>query len=711
MNSQSPMIGFSSLIKNHFFSIFIFCLAFLLIPLHQLEFLVCMPGDTGDARLNNYFLENIFQFFIGKSESLWHLSFFYPYPYVLGFSDNLFGASPLYLMPRFLGIAEDTSFQLWFLLSYFANYFSAYYAFRKLRFSQVAASFGALVFAFALPVTVRQGHAQLCYRFGVPLATLFFTFFLQRKNWKYIFISGGWLVWQYYCSIYIGFFTSILILACLLAYCLKCPRWTGLSFIANMRGFIESITQCSLKEKIIYLLASLGIFVLMLALFFPYLQVSRLYKFERDSSEIASMLPRPESYFLTSVSSWYSSKAEIFSQLPMRHEHQMFFGIGVWVFLLLGWYFYRKQKVDLPIRVILLSFPILILCTLYWNGYSIWLLFVKAPLFSAIRAMARIDLVMLFPVAAICSISMENIQKALSKNLTGSLNTVIFTIFLAIILEFSLVNPGTSAKSIWRERLVEKEKLLPTDLQKDSILFFSGCDEFFAGEIDAMWVGLRRNLPVLNGYSGWSPKGFNITFGQHLNELPRRLMAYQFFSKDLSNKKTYAELISKVVPIGFAIDSADYIEFLNNFEGRTISETNEDFPKEKFQFLKPNIVGKWRCKDQEYAIIEILNPTDTPVASISKTNHPIRVSWRFTNSTGSPLTGWDNRADLPFDIPAQGSLTMTLPIAKPDLSTTVGEFQVSLVQDGVFWLHDLGVAPSIKKWNEIQKLEKITPSP
>ena len=687
----------------------IFCVAFLLIPLHQLGFLVYMPGDIGDARLNNYFLENIFQFLLGKSESLWHLSFFYPYPYVLGFSDNLFGASPVYLMPRFFGLAEDTSFQIWFLLSYFANYFSAYYAFRKLRFSNVAASFGALVFAFALPVTVRQGHAQLCYRFGVPLATLFFTLFLQSKNWKYILISGGWLVWQYYCSIYIGFFTTILILACFLAYCVKCHRWTGLGLTTNLRGFVGSITQCPLKNKLIHLAAFLAIFILMVALFFPYLQVSRIYQFERDSSEIASMLPRPESYFSTTVSSWYSPP-DIFAQLPMRHEHQMFFGIGVWVFLLLGWYFYRKQKVDLPIRIILLSFPILVLCSLYYHGYSIWLLFVKAPLFSAIRAMARIDLVMLFPVAAICSISMENIQKTLSKNLTGSLNTVIFAIFLAIILEFSLVKPHTSEKSLWRERLAEKEKLVPKSLNPESILFFAGSEDL-AGEIDAMWVGLRSNLPVLNGYSGWSPKGFSVNFGENLGELPRRLLAYQLFANDLANKKSYTELVARIEPIGFAIDPANFKKYLKECEILRVSETHEDYTREQFQVLKPQILGKTKYGEMAYALIEIQNPSDHSFACISKTNHPIRVSWRFTDLSGKPLAGWDSRADLPFDIPARGSVVMNFPIAQKDLGTPVGDFEVSLVQEGVFWLHDLGIAPASKNWSSLEEIGKVDFNP
>lgn len=34
-----------------------------------------MPGDIIDARLNNYFLEHIYQFLNGNAHSLWHLPF------------------------------------------------------------------------------------------------------------------------------------------------------------------------------------------------------------------------------------------------------------------------------------------------------------------------------------------------------------------------------------------------------------------------------------------------------------------------------------------------------------------------------------------------------------------------------------------------------------------------------------------------------------
>lgn len=55
----------------------VFIFAFLLGPVVQLNFMTMMPGNIGDARLNNYFLENIYQFFAGCSESLWNLGLYH----------------------------------------------------------------------------------------------------------------------------------------------------------------------------------------------------------------------------------------------------------------------------------------------------------------------------------------------------------------------------------------------------------------------------------------------------------------------------------------------------------------------------------------------------------------------------------------------------------------------------------------------------------
>jgi len=110
---------------------------------------------------------------------------------VLGFSDNLFGSSPVYILARLFTEETDTAFQLWFYFGYVVNFLSAYYALRRLKGSAWAATIGSVIFAFALPVTAHAGHAQLHYRFGIPLAILFLTKFYNSKAWHYLLISAA----------------------------------------------------------------------------------------------------------------------------------------------------------------------------------------------------------------------------------------------------------------------------------------------------------------------------------------------------------------------------------------------------------------------------------------------------------------------------------------------------------------------------------------
>ncbi len=64
---------------------------------------------------------------------------------------------------------------------------------------------------------------------------------------------------------------------------------------------------------------------------------------------------------------------------------------------------------------------------------------------------------------------------------------------------------------------------------------------------------------------------------------------------------------------------------------------------------------------------------------------------------GEAVGGWDTRQDLAADIPAGGQTTVTLPI-DPATEVHGGVLEVSLVQELVFWAHDVGVQPLRVPW-------------
>ncbi len=663
----------------------LFFIGFLLVPFAQLGGMTMMPGGVGDARLNNYFLENIYQYLIGGSPSLVHFKFYYPFPYVMGFSDNLFGSSPVYLAARFFGGQADTSFQVWYLFGFLVNYCAAYYALRKLDGSVLAASVGALIFAFALPVTSHSGHAQLLYRFGVPLSIVSFISFLDGKEWKYLVISAAWLVWQFYCTIYIGFFL-LLILGVITGVYLVRMLWRGRSAARSELGaFAANWSGTPFTSKLILGAAILMLIAFLLLLFYPYVQVSDLYAAKRPWSAIAKMLPRMQSYLISDQSWIWTYLSRRFSDIPMRHEHNMFFGAVPVLLAIAGYYVGRGRSGGLAFGLLSGAFATLVLITLYIGGFSLWYYLAQLPLASAIRAMARIDVVMLFPVAFFSTFAVDALKQR-----SGSGAKIILTVVISLlVLEFSAISPSASEKTEWRMRLAAIEQRVPKNLPDNPILFFGQVDDpFYADEIDAMWVALRHGVPTLNGYSGYKPRGYLLRFGSDCSEIYRRINSYMAFVGQKDNAEMYSDLTQRMVPIG--IDGCNPLGMLHPPVPSTLYRP---YTVREFRKLSVSYRGTRNVSGQLYVDLNVSNANKFPIFAVSKRGTPVRLSWRYIDSSGRKISRWDDvRKDLPNDIPEHGSMDLSI-LLDESLASRASILEISMIQEKVFWAHNKGVPP------------------
>ncbi|MFM8542310.1 MAG: hypothetical protein ACKOAM_03565, partial [Chakrabartia sp.] len=410
--------------------VLLFAGALILGPLRQLEFFSRMPGDSVDARLNLVFLENIYAYFFGEAGSLIHLSFFYPYPYVSAFSDNLFGAAPIYLLARLSSLTPEAAFQCWFILGYFLNFLAACYAFRLFGQSPSASAIGATLFTFGLPVSAQMGHAQLQYRFGLALAIAYFYLFLTRYDWRALVLSCFWLVWQFFCSIYLGFFASLFVAALVIFFLvqqlyeknLKISQRASLPLAELLRRWRE-LTQLKRWQFLISLALALSA---LLILFFPYLEVTKLYRFTRTWMEVSAMSPRLLSYLLADHSLIWGGVSEKLQGLPVRWEQQLFIGLVPLSLLAFGAYqarFWIGRGGRLTLVIISLLF--LILLTLNFNDHSLWRFVVGLPLFSAIRALSRIILLFLFPLSLLLAATVDLVLK------TNKINKRFFLVLIS----------------------------------------------------------------------------------------------------------------------------------------------------------------------------------------------------------------------------------------------------------------------------------------
>lgn len=507
-------------------------------PFVQLNFLTSLPGDLGDSRLNNYFLENFYLFFIGKSHSLWHLNFFYPFPYVLGFSDNLFGSAPIYFIGRIF-FRPDLAFQFWYLSSYFINYFCTYFVLRKLGFKQSSSIVGALIFSFALPVSAQTSHVQLAYRFCAPISFFYLVCFLSSKSIKDFLLSFFFLVWQFYCTIYIGFFLLLAEVIFFLVY-FSCDAWRN-GLITLAQQYSNPLRSISLKHILIFSLLLLSLYLL----FYPYLMVNHIYEVKRSSNEISTMLPRAVSYLLADDSKLWGSLSATVDMGSMRHEQQLFFGLIPLLLFCYGLYLsFRDHKNIIATSMGVTFFALFFLC-LSIGGVSIWMYFSNLPLFSAIRAVSRISLVMLFFVSYLSAVAVDRMARHSS--------VLICIVLILLIAEFSLVKVNASSKSEWRSRIDLYQSKIPSDLPSNSILVFAqrGLQFNVVEEIDAMWISLINGYSTMNGYSGYSPPAYGGEYGDKCINVQQRIDSYLKIVKTADVPKVREDLISKVVPIEF----------------------------------------------------------------------------------------------------------------------------------------------------------------
>jgi len=507
-----------------------------------------IPGDLGDARLVNYVLENFYQWTLGRVPHFWDAPFFYPYPRMIAFSDSMLGSAPFYALFRRLGLDSASSFQAWYVFGYVLNYVAAAYALSRLKLSPIAVATGAFFFTFGLPIIAQENHPQLLYRLSVPLACTLLWLFSHQPRLRMLVAILFWLVWQFYLSIYIGYFLALLLLAMIVVLPL---RMSGLRVLDRLKFWPHQL-RCAWaatypSNRFFAIITGTGFVAALGALFLPYYWVSRAYGLARSWDEIASMLPRIQSYFLADKSQLWAASMDIFAQLPMRHEHQLFSGVAVLLLLLLGivWRFdSEKRKVAF---LMLWAQLVLVVFTLSIDGHSLYWITSYLPGVGSIRGVARIQLVLMWPLALFSACVLDALIKTEDYRFNSTALACLMAAF--VIAEPVLCVHHTYPKSEGQARLAELRAQLPASLADDAVLFVAAKDgeAWLYRELDAMLLTQELGLPTLNGYSSDVPGAFLAS--NSCTRVSKQLRQYMIFAG--AEESFYRETKKRVVPIGF----------------------------------------------------------------------------------------------------------------------------------------------------------------
>ena len=163
----------------------------------------------------------------------------------------------------------------------------------------------------------------------------------------------------------------------------------------------------------------------------------------------------------------------------------------------------------------LISIFFLFFISTKWDGFAPWYFIYKLiPGADKIRAISRIILIILLPLAIITALFLTWLEERYSK--AG----IVLSIILAsgIILENSHRNTHTYNKQIHRNRI----NLLKTKIAKRKCSVFYYKKLFYDPQkkirespivvhLDAMWASFEMQIPTINGYSGKEPANWNMS--------------------------------------------------------------------------------------------------------------------------------------------------------------------------------------------------------
>lgn len=464
-----------------------------------------VPGDLGDSRLNNYFLEHCHQFFIGNVENFWELPMMYPEKSAMTFSDNLLGTAPLYSFFRLTGFSRADSYQFWIILMSILNFTATFFVLQKIIKNPYASSIGAYIFAFSLALNSQLVTTQMYPRFPIPLAILMLYYFHEKLNPKYFFLALFILVYQFYAVIYHGFFLAVIVMIV-----------TSLVLISKRGILLEKLRE---KTWLIKMAGSVIInLALLMLLMYPYYQRS-LISGTNLYENIFTTLPTVVSFFYSPTNSFsWESLAHVADHYPLFYIHFLFSGIfatGTWfifaVLLIVGIF---KSKIikglvpDQRIRILLYSGLIFFLIFTRWGDFSLYKLFFNIPGFGAIRNLCRMINFHLFFYGLTFAIASLAIFKK-----SGKYSATVFILMIGLIaidnhtMDFKHISSEKAYRESRSDKLVAKLQHLPKgsvfSYEPDSLI-----DYTHVYHLDAMLAAQELGMKCVNGYSGNQPAHF-----------------------------------------------------------------------------------------------------------------------------------------------------------------------------------------------------------
>lgn len=254
----------------------------------------------------------------------------------------------------------------------------------------------------------------------------------------------------------------------------------------------------------LWYVAAVGGIVLVFLLLRQYKLIAAEYQLVRSIDDLRSLIPKLHSYLLADNSGLTRWIGCWVAEFPTRPEHQLFIGLGVFILCVLGAWGTTFG------RVFFVSLLLLVGLTVMVEDKSLYLWLLKIPGFDAIRAVSRIILVMLFPVAVLVAVGADRLLKMMLPLGIMMRGLLVVAIVASLTIETVYYVPNHTAVQTWQDRQRGLRSVIKDELPDDTILFVTQrqAEPFYITELDTMIYAQDHRLATLNGYSGSTLAGY-----------------------------------------------------------------------------------------------------------------------------------------------------------------------------------------------------------
>ena len=481
-----------------------------------------MMGDRIDVRFCSFINEHLFQALRGKAEWL-SPAMFFPHKGTLGYSDVFLLHFLAYAPFRVFTDNPFSALQFSVIMLNLLTFVTTFLFLRRgLLTSTVAATLGAFFFSFNSAKFNQLNHIQLQPLLLLPLMTWLLWGFLKnltnqsaREVFLRLSVAGLLLNIQLLTAVYVAWYYAF---------------WILLFFVIWVTVKSEhraNFKLAALKHKIPLALATATFLIGLVPFLFIYVPVV-LETGTRSYGEVKPMIPRWQSLFWMDstnyVWGWLANSFPSFYQLPLHWEHRIGLGLittlGIPATFIYSCFKYRTSN---TFEKKIFMWPV-ILCgsvvayylwgMMYWSNHSPWwIVFKFIPGAASIRAVARYALVTALPIAiGLALLSDLAWQKTLrlAPRVSLGARALLATIVILILAE-QFGRQLTFSKTEEFTKMTALSQQLEPSCDNFYITMKSKPPEYMAEvQGDALAVSMLTGKPTLNGYSGQSPKTWQL---------------------------------------------------------------------------------------------------------------------------------------------------------------------------------------------------------